>query len=126
MSLSRTKLVEKIRSLLAEMHDFMVMGKVRENYFIVHEKADQLPAVIIKDALRWLTAVYEDTFAKVIEVWKLCPPEIWARYATWDTCESFAEVKLLNKRLEAFCHQLKDRTVFFNQRKINAIIKRQS
>lgn len=126
MALSRVKTIDKIKALLTEMQPLMTKGKLRENYFHIHEDATQLPAAIVREALQWLVAVYQDTYIKVLKVWKLCPEEVWKRYETFKDFGAHAEVILLNQKLAAYRAQMHKRPVFFVKRKVNAIIKRQS
>jgi len=123
MALSRVKTIEKIHEILTDMDTLLKVGKVREVF--IHPEAHTLPATIVRDGLQWLIAIQE-SFEPVLEIWKLCKPDVWARYFSLGGFDDHAEVMLLRQRLKVLKRTMMHRPVLFLKGKSSAIIKRQN
>ena len=77
-------------------------AKIRDNHLSLPDNADDLPAIMIRDGLRWFTEIYENQYEAVKTVKRLLPQEIWDRYNTWSGFEDHQEVILLKKVMIPF------------------------
>ena len=122
MALSRVKTLERINKMLAETAKLFDIGKIRSVF--IHEDSAILPADIVREGYQWLLAIHQGPFQKVIDIWKLCPEEVWDRYFLFGDFEDHREMKLLRGALIHLKKSMYRRPVLFTKSKATKLIRK--
>jgi len=122
MALSRVKTIERINDMLADMAKLFDIGKIKPVF--VHVDSAILPAELVREGYQWLVAVHQGPFQQVLNIWKLCPEQVWDRYFLFGGFEEHREMMLLHKALVHLKKSMYRRPVLFTKSKATKLIRK--
>lgn len=103
--------------MLEEMRPTLERAKLSEK-FQIFGQCDKLPGYVMEDALTWITAIYNGTYAECRRIRNMQPESLWAKYETWgDEFAEHRECVLYAERLVLFKHACRNRPLIFRHNK---------
>ena len=96
--MNRKTMVYEMRNMLTYMSTLLDKAGIA-GVLGVPEHSEKLTAAFVKGGYDWLRNIYENQYAKALEVWKLLPEALWKRYAVWGCFEDHREAIMLTNAL---------------------------
>ena len=128
MAKSKHDMLTQMRLMCRSLTDFYEQLKMKEDTFVLPplDELEILHATFIRDGFKWIQKIYQEEFLKFNNVWKLVPPEQWARYKMMPDMDDLREVIMLKEATFALRTKLvsRDRPDFFKKGKLNGQIKK--
>lgn len=128
MSKSKKDMSTEMAQMLDTMWPFMARAKIRVDQFELDldDNIKYYTAELLRDALRWLKKIYQNSFKEVMDIWNQTSEDRWNNYFTLGGYEDFPEMILLKNALASMKTEFndKDRPVILKKGKRNAFIKR--
>lgn len=109
MGHSKEHMLTTIAEMRTTMKDALEFSKVKDTHLVLHDRALELPAELIREGFNWLKHIFEHQYKEYIKVRLLLSDDQWARYLLWEDFEDFREVVLLRKATFEFRRRIVSR-----------------
>jgi hypothetical protein len=128
MAKSKHDMLTQMRLMCTSLTKFHEQLKIKEDTFELPklELLEPLHVNFIREGFKWIQKIYQEEFLKFNNVWKLVPPEQWARYRYMPDVDDLREVVMLKEATHKLRTKLvsRDRPDFFKKGKLNGEVKK--